>query len=172
MIVKLIIIYVISVQKIHNVNFLFTKLGAGAVFPDLLPNNILIEMWDGSTFGGVMQEIGHREIPNWMNPQIIPEPRQGYHVYLETINHRHYMSNSSLEAEEPRKLLASHKRFHHLPIFADLRLGNDTYATAKDFQVFDVNHGLVHLLSQSRIYVATPEGPIVTAMLKKRPSSY
>lgn len=159
----------VDVQKHYKRNFSFAKLGAGAEFPDLLPNNIHIEMWDGSTFRGVMEEIGRLKIPVWMSPKHTPQPRQGYQVFFVTISGRRFISQSAgLEPEEPRKLLANHKSFHHFPIFADLRFGSSTYIAAKGFQIFYANRGLVHMNPHSRIYVVTPEGTVVTAIAKNR----
>lgn len=150
-----------------NVNILLIDLDADG-FPDLLPNHILIETYDGSTFGGIVEYVGVAGIPLWMKPGKTAITHQFYYVYIETPNtFIHYATHAPLD---PKNVGNGHNPADHFPIFADVLMGTKKYLTSKPFEIFDPNNPLPNSEPHIRIYITVPEGPIFSAVLKTRPS--
>lgn len=139
----------------------------GDGLPDLLPNQVYIETYDSSTFIGIARYITSASIPSWMKPSETPITHQFHYVYIQTQkSYIHYVTQAPLILKNVGN---GHYPAHNLPIFADVRIGNENYMTSKAFEISDPNHPPRHMEPHTRIYITVPEDPIFSAVLKTRP---
>lgn len=149
--------------------FFSTKLGADG-FP-VLPMQLEVEMADGSTFEGFIQELDSMIVPYWMQPY--QENDSHYHVFIRTARNVHYISTI-----EPLKLV-SRDPANHVPRKAELRIKSrkyDEHFAAKSFQLVptskeEIRYCFGNLPLNNRIYITRPKGRIFSAVLENHLSA-
>lgn len=163
---KLLNVQVTTVENVHN--FFSPKLGADGApeeYPVLCINQIIVRMHDNSTYQGFITEIKAHDIPKWMQPHQTTHRLPYYYVYIKMVNNQHFIVYAPLA---PLKTSPYHNPLLHLPLLAEIRIGQYRHLTAKYFTFFDVNNPPNHQSLESHVFVATPGGPVVSANMQER----
>lgn len=141
----------------------FTDVSADG-FPNISPEQLFVELEDGSTLQGTIEEFKYYKVPNWMQPGEGPE--LDYKVFIRTSAKNHFISDL-----KPLNLLEDHNPVNHIPTYAQIYLGKYGHYTAESFKLHVPNHRYSFrqkiLPLKKHIYITVPHGHTYSAILEK-----
>lgn len=139
------------------------QLGA-AVLPLILPDQLIVEMEDGSIFQGTIRYMLYFKVPYWMQPNEAHNV-QNYYAFIRTATKRHFIS-----VLKPLDPLDPSNSAHYVPKNAEIRLGNYEHLKAESFQLHVPTHRHTYYRmdfpTENYIYITKPQGAIYSSILE------
>lgn len=153
--------YDIRVYK-NFINIHFFKLGADPEsFPNVPPNSVTVDMSDNTRYGITLRRLEDYSRPYWVLDLSTPVDHYA-HVHLTETHH--YDTPAALNFINYVRF-NDHNPYTHAPDKAYVRIGEDHYYTARNFENF--YYQILEYDYDNKIIVSMPGGPLFIANLVK-----